>query len=171
MYPNASTRQVSHGAVHNALYVMPRGSLKKELIACLRQGKGNRRPRSRGKDRRRQIPDLFSIHLRPPEIEDRLMPGHWEGDLIMQGSNRSAVGTLVERTTRFVILVKMDGTNATDAMVGFSDKLNRVPRSLRLSMTYDQLSNVVGNNYASTPLGAVARANPIVCIGHGRLGE
>jgi IS30 family transposase len=122
---------------------MPRGSLKKELIACLRQGKGKRRPRSRGKDRRRQIPDLVSIHLRPPEIEDRLMPGHWEGDLIMGASNRSAVGTLVERTTRFVILVKMDGTTATDAMVGFSDKLNRVPRSLRLSMTYDQGSEMV----------------------------
>jgi IS30 family transposase len=143
MYPNDPTRQVSHEAIYNALYVMPRGSLKKELIACLRQGKGKRRPRSRGKDRRRQIPDLVSIHLRPPEIEDRLMPGHWEGDLIMGASNRSAVGTLVERTTRFVILVKMDGTTATDAMVGFSDKLNRVPRSLRLSMTYDQGSEMV----------------------------
>ncbi|MEQ5768286.1 IS30 family transposase [Halomonas sp. H33-56] len=143
MYPNDPTRQVSHEAIYNALYVMPRGSLKKELIACLRQGKGKRRPRSRGKDRRRQIPDLVSIHLRPPEIEDRLMPGHWEGDLIMGASNRSAIGTLVERTTRFVILVKMDGTTATDAMVGFSDKLNRVPRSLRLSMTYDQGSEMV----------------------------
>ena len=143
MYPNDPTRQASHEAFYNALYVMPRGSLKKELIACLRQGKGKRRPRSRGKDRRRQIPDLVSIHLRPPEIEDRLMPGHWEGDLIMGASNRSAVGTLVERTTRFVILVKMDGTTATDAMVGFSDKLNRVPRSLRLSMTYDQGSEMV----------------------------
>ena len=138
MFPNNTDRHVSHEAIYNALYLMPRGSLKKELIACLRQGNGKRRPRSRGKDRRQQIPDLVSIHLRPPEIEDRLMPGHWEGDLIIGANNRSAVGTLVERTTRLVILAKVDGTTATAAAVGFSDKLNKVPRSLRLSMTYDQ---------------------------------
>ncbi|GHB14231.1 hypothetical protein GCM10007159_40760 [Modicisalibacter luteus] len=66
------------------------------------------------------------------------MPGHWEGDLIVGANNRSAVGTLVERTTRLVLLVKLDGTTATAAATGFSDKLNEVPRSLRLSMTYDQ---------------------------------
>jgi IS30 family transposase len=141
MFPDDTDRQPSHEAIYNALYVMPRGSLKKELIACLRQGKGKRRPRSRGKDRRQQIPDLVSIHLRPPEIEDRLMPGHWEGDLIIGANNRSAVGTLVERTTRLVILAKVDGTTA--AAVGFSDKLNEVPRSLRLSMTYDQGREIV----------------------------
>lgn len=66
------------------------------------------------------------------------MPGHWEGDLIMGANNRSAVGTSVERTPRLVILVKLDGRTATAAAVGFSDKLNEVPRALRLSMTYDQ---------------------------------
>ena len=116
---------------------MPRGTLKKELVACLRQGNGKRRPRSRGQDRRNQIPELVSIHRRPPEIKDRLMPGHWEGDLIMGANNRFAVGTLVERTMRLVILAKLDGTMAT-AAIGFSDKLNEVPRALRLSMTYDQ---------------------------------
>jgi len=100
MFPDNTDRHVSHETIYNALYLMPRGSLKKELIACLRQGNGKRRPRSRGKARRQQIPDLVSIHLRPPEIEDRLMPSHWEGDLIMGANNRSAVGTLVERTTR-----------------------------------------------------------------------
>jgi len=143
MFPDNTDRHVSHEAIYNALYLMPRGSLKKELLACLRQGKGKRRPRSRGKDRRQQFPDLVSIHLRPPEIEDRLMPGHWEGDLIMGANNRSAVGTLVERTTRLVILAKVDGTTATAAAVGFSDKLNEVPRSLRLSMTYDQGKEMV----------------------------
>nr|WP_245798009.1 IS30 family transposase [Chromohalobacter japonicus] len=136
MSPNDSRRQVSHEAIYNALYGMPRGSLKKELIACLRQGNGKRRPRSRGTDRRQQIPDLVSIHRRPPEVEDRLIPGHQEGDLIISANNRSAVGTLVERTTRLVILAKVDG--ATAAAVGLSDKLNEVLRSLRLSMTYDQ---------------------------------
>jgi len=138
-----SRRQVSHEAIYNALYVMPRGSLKKELIACLRQGSGKRRPRSRGKDRLQQIPELVSIHMRPPEIEDRLMPGQWEGDLIIGANNRSAVGTLLERTTRLVILAKVDGTTATAAAVGFSDKLNEVPRSLRLSVTYDQAREMV----------------------------
>lgn len=95
MFPDDSSRRVSHETIYNALYVMLRGMLKKELIACLRQRNGKRRPRSRGKDRRGQLPDLVSIHQRPPEIEDRLMPGHWEGDLIMGADNRSAVGTLV----------------------------------------------------------------------------
>ncbi len=76
MFPNNTDRHVSHEAIYSALYLMPRGSLKKELIACLRQGNGKRRPRSRCKDRRQQIPDLVSIHLRPPKTEDRLMPGH-----------------------------------------------------------------------------------------------
>lgn len=138
MSPNDTRRQVSHETIYNALYVMPRGSLKKELVACLRQGNGKRRSRRRGKDRRQQIPDLVSIHMRPPEVEDRLMPGHWEGDLIIGANNRSAVGTLVERSTRLVLLAKVDGTTATAAAVGFSDKLNEVPRALRLSMTYDQ---------------------------------
>lgn len=138
MNPDDPNRQISHESIYNALYVMPRGSLKKELIACLRQGQSKRRPRSRGQDRRQQIPDLVSIHLRPASIEDRVMPGHWEGDLIMGADNRSAIGTLVERTTRLVILARMDGTTATAASVAFSDKLNDVPRALRLSMTYDQ---------------------------------
>jgi len=138
MSPNDLRRRVSHKAIYNALYVMPRGRLKKELIACLWHGNVKRRPRSRGKDRRQQIPDLVSIHMRPPEIKDCLMPGHWEGDLIIGANNRSVVGTLVERTTRLVILAKVDGTTATAAAIGFSDKLNEVPRSLRLSMTYDE---------------------------------
>lgn len=138
MNPDDPHRRISHESIYNALYVMPRGTLKKELIACLRQGNAKRRPRSRGRDRRQQIPDLVSIHLRPPSVEDRVMPGHWEGDLIMGAGNRSAIGALVERTTRLVILVRMDGTTATAASVAFSDKLNEVPRALRLSMTYDQ---------------------------------
>ncbi|SDL67472.1 hypothetical protein SAMN05661010_02238 [Modicisalibacter muralis] len=89
MNPDDPNRRISHESIYNALYVMPRGTLKKELIACLRQGNAKRRPRSRGRDRRRQIPDLVSIHLRPPSVEDRLMPGHWEGELIMGAGNRS----------------------------------------------------------------------------------
>ena len=74
---------------------MPRGELRTELIACLRQARKSRRPRARGADRRGSIPNMASIHMRPPKIEDRVMPGHWEGDLIKGARNASAVGTLV----------------------------------------------------------------------------
>ncbi|MCR3877580.1 IS30-like element IS1394 family transposase, partial [Pseudomonas aeruginosa] len=114
------------------------GELRKELIICLRQGKTTRRPRSGGVDRRGQIPDMVSIHVRPPEIEDRLMPGHWEGDLIKGKANASAVATLVERTSGYLILAKMNDATATSAVEGFSAALNRMPLAVRKSMTYDQ---------------------------------
>lgn len=143
MNPDNPDLQVSHESIYTALYVRPRGTLKKELLACLRQGHKTRRRRSQGQDRRPQIPDLVSIHMRPPEVEDRIMPGHWEGDLIMGAGNRSAIGTLVERTTRLVILCRMEGTTATAAAVAFSDKLNEVPAVMRKTMTYDRGSEMV----------------------------
>lgn len=81
MNPDNPELQVSHESIYNALYLHPKGSLKKELLACLRQGHKTRRRRSQGQDRRPQIPDLVSIHMREPEADDRVMPGHWEGDL------------------------------------------------------------------------------------------
>lgn len=89
-------------------------------------------------ERRGQIPEMVSIHVRPPEIEDRLMPGHWEGDLIEGKANTSSVGTLVERTSGYLMLVKMNDATATSAMEGFSAALNRMPLAMRKSMTYDQ---------------------------------
>ncbi len=112
--------------------------MRKELIICLRQGKTTRRPRSGGVDRRGQIPDMVSIHLRSPEIEDRLMPGHWEGDLIKGKANGSAVGTLVERTIGYLILARMADATATSAVNGFSAALNSMPAELKKSLTYDQ---------------------------------
>ena len=112
--------------------------LRRQLIALLRQGKSTRRPRSAGQDRRGQIPDMVSIHVRPPEIEDRLMPGHWEGDLIKGAGNQSAVGVLVERTTRLVLLCKMQSSTAESALAAFSAKLNAVAAPLRKTLTYDQ---------------------------------
>ncbi len=81
--------------------------VRRELVACLRQAHNKRTPRSKGQDRRGQIPDMLSIHLRPPEIEDRQFPGHWEGDLIKGEANASAVGTLVERASRLLMLIKL----------------------------------------------------------------
>ena len=75
-FPNAASYRVSHETIYSAVYLVPRGELRKELIGCLRQGRSTRKPRTRGTDRRGQIPDMQSIHVRPPEIKDRLIPGH-----------------------------------------------------------------------------------------------
>ncbi|MDH6147440.1 IS30 family transposase [Paraburkholderia sp. WSM4179] len=109
-----------------------------QLIACLRHGHSTRMPRTRGTDRRGQIPDMVSIHVRPPEIEDRLLPGHWEGDFIKGAGNQSSVGVLVERTSRLVLLAKMEDATAASALAGFSAKLNSIVAPLRQSFTYDQ---------------------------------
>jgi len=138
MNPDDNALHVSHETIYTALYAMPRGELRKELIACLRQSRKRRRPRARGKDRRGKIPNRVSIHKRPSEIEERLVPGHWEGDLIKGAKNASSVGTLLERTSLFVSLVKMDSASAEDAHKGFAHVLNRIDAQKRLSMTYDQ---------------------------------
>lgn len=130
--------QVSHETIYTAIYAMPRGELRTEVIGWLRFGHAKRRPRTRGEDRRGRIPDMVSIHDRPPEVEERLVPGHWEGDLIKGAYNRSAVGTLVERTTLFTVLSKMADASAEAALSGFSHVLNRIDAQNRLSLTYDQ---------------------------------
>ena len=107
VYPSNSEMRVSHETIYNCIYAMPVGELRKELIATLRHAHNKRLPRSKWQDRRGQITDMLSIHLRPPEIQDRQFPGHWEGDLIGGEANASAVGTLLERTSRLVMLVKL----------------------------------------------------------------
>jgi IS30 family transposase len=138
MNPDEPTLRVSHETIYTALYAMPRGELRTDLIACLRQARKSRRPRARGEDRRGMIPNMTSIHLRPPEIDERVIPGHWEGDLIKGSRNASAIGTLVERTSLFVALAKIDTASANAAIAGFSTVLNRIDEQRRLSMTYDQ---------------------------------
>ena len=137
-FADDSCRTVSHETIYTAIYVMPRGALRSDLISLLRQGHAKRRPRARGQDRRGQIPDMVSVHVRPPEIEDRLIPGHWEGDLIKGARNQSSVGTLVERSSRLVLLARMDGATADTAFAGFTSSLNRVHGSMRKTLTYDQ---------------------------------
>jgi len=138
MYPSDSTQHVSHETIYTAIYAQPRGELRRQLIACLRHGHSTRMPRTRGTDRRGQIADMVSIHVRPPEIEDRLLPGHWEGDFIKGANNQSSVGVLVERTSRLVLLAKMEDATAASALAGFSAKLNSIVAPLRQSFTYDQ---------------------------------
>jgi IS30 family transposase len=138
-FTDDQSRRVCHETIYSAIYVMPRGALRTDLISLLRQGHAKRRPRARGQDRRGQIADMVSLHVRPPEIEDRLIPGHWEGDLIKGARNQSCVGTLVERSSRLVLLARVEsGGTADAALAGFTGILNRVHGSMRKTMTYDQ---------------------------------
>jgi IS30 family transposase len=138
VHTDTPSLRVSHETIYTAIYAMPRGELRTQVIGWLRFGHAKRRPRARGEDRRGRIPDMVSIHDRPPEVGERLIPGHWEGDLIKGAYNRSAVGTLVERTTLFTVLSKMKDASAESALSGFSCVLNRIEAQKRLSMTYDQ---------------------------------
>ena len=137
-YPDDMSQRVSHETIYAALYVLPRGELRRQLLALLRQGRKIRRPRARGQDRRGQIPNMTSIHERPVEVEGRQVPGHWEGDLIKGARNASAVGTLVERTTRLVVLAKLGGTTAEEARKAFQRRFRRIPEALRRTLTYDR---------------------------------
>ena len=132
VFPDDPDRHVPHETIYTAIctaiYVQPRGELRKPLVVCLRQGRGTRLPRTRGEDRRGQFPDRVSIHVRPPEVEDRAMPGHWEGDFIKGAGNKSSAGVLVERTNRPVLLAKMDDATAASALAGLSAKLNSCRR-------------------------------------------
>ena len=141
LHPNETALRVSHETIYNVIYAQPRGELRRELIACLRLARIKRWPRSRGEDRRGQIADLLSIHVRPPEIEDRQFPGHWEGDLIKGAGNLSAVGTLVERSTRLLMLVKLPHPHpatAAHVLQAFTDKLNGIAKPMRQTLTYDR---------------------------------
>jgi IS30 family transposase len=138
MHPDEPAHRVSHETIYLALYALPRGELRKALLAQLRQGHTARRPRSRGQDRRGSLKNMTSIHDRPAEVATREVPGHWEGDLIKGAGNRSAVGTLVERTSRYVVLAQMDGTDAGAALEAFTRKFRRIPACVRKSLTYDQ---------------------------------
>ncbi len=138
MAPALDPVRLSHEAIYQAIYAMPRGELRSEVVALLRHGRNKRRPRARGHDRRGQIPNMVPISERPAEIEERLIPGHWEGDTIKGKYNRSAVGTLVERSTLFTLLARMNGTGAEAAVDGFTRVLDRVEVQKRLSITYDR---------------------------------
>lgn len=137
-YPTDMGKQLSAETIYAALYVLPRGHLRTELWATLRQARKARRPRSRGTDRRGQLLNMTPIADRPAEVASRIVPGHWEGDLIKGARNGSAVGTLVERTTRLVILARMEGADAVSAGEGFTRKLRHVPAPLRKTLTYDR---------------------------------
>jgi IS30 family transposase len=142
MYPDNTSMHISHEAIYSYIYVLPRGSLKKELLSYLRQQKKYKRRKGkhqpRNDEKRGQIPAMISIEERPKEVEDRTIPGHWEGDLIMGRWKRSALGTLVERTTRTVILVPLASKDALSVRKAFAREMKKLPVQMKLSLTYDQ---------------------------------
>ena len=141
-FPDDPMMRVSPETIYQSLYVQGRGALRKELHACLRTGRAIRRNRSRIQTRGR-IPGMVMISQRPPEAQDRAVPGHWEGDLIIGKANKSAVGTLVERSTRYVMLLHLEGDHTAetvrDAMVA---KVKTLPEHLVKSITWDQGSEM-----------------------------
>ena len=142
MHPDDPTRLISHETIYAAIYAQPRGGLKAEMIAALRQHKPSRGLRRTTLAGGSIAPESLRIIHRPEEIDGRLVPGHWEGDLIKGAFNRSAVGTVVERKTRFLILSKMRGCTAEAALEGFTRQMKRLPAVLRQSMTYDRGSEM-----------------------------
>lgn len=130
--------RISHETIYKSLYVQGRGELRRELARCLRTGRARRVPNGR-LEKRGGIADMVMISERPPEVEDRAVPGHWEGDLLMGKDNRSAIGTLVERSTRFVMLFPLrDGKSAEDVREAMTETVQKLPDSLRRSLTWDQ---------------------------------
>jgi IS30 family transposase len=129
--------RLSHETIYTALYAMPRGQLRARVLTLLRRRHKQRRPRS-GKVTRPFLDAITLIDDRPAEVAERLVPGHWEGDLIKGKLNQSRVGTLVERTTLFVALVKLEDGRAETTANAFATILNRFQSPKRLSMTYDQ---------------------------------
>jgi IS30 family transposase len=137
-HPDDEAMRVSHETIYKSIYVQGRGELRRELAACLRSGRAQRQPQSR-LERRGRIPDLVSISQRPAEADDRAVPGHWEGDLIMGSTNRSAIGTLVERATRFVILLHLPGRHGPiEVRNAMAAAIQQLPATLRRSITWDR---------------------------------
>jgi transposase, IS30 family len=137
-YPDDETMRVSYETIYQSIYVQGRGELRRELAACLRTGRAQRQPKGR-LERKGRIPDKVSISDRPGEVEDRKLPGHWEGDLVMGRNNRSAIGTLVERTTRYVILLHLPGRHgAIEVRDAMAAAILQLPEHLRRSITWDQ---------------------------------
>jgi IS30 family transposase len=148
-FPSQPEMWVSAETIYQSLYVQARGGLKRELTAFLRTGRSMRKPRRRETERRGRIPGMVLISERPPEVEDRAVPGHWEGDLILGSTaSGSAVGTLVERTTGFVMLLHLpEDHGALAVQEALVEKLATLPEQLKLSLTWDQGSEMA--NHAS----------------------
>lgn len=139
-YPQQPDMRVAAETIYTYLYVLPRGTLKKELLAALRRGHKHRRRRGRGQSLAptHRLEEMLSIEERPSDVAERTVPGHWEGDLLIGRNRQSALGTLVERTTRTTILVPLRSKYAEEVRKAFAREIKRLPMQMRLTLTYDQ---------------------------------
>ena len=139
-YPDDLDMRVSHETIYRTLFVQARGALRKELTACLRTGRTQRRPQMRTEHSGAgRLQNMILISDRPPEIEDRAVPGHWEGDLIIGKGGRSAIGVLVERSSRYVVLLHLPhGRTAEDVRAALTRQVSKLPAELRRTLTWDQ---------------------------------
>ncbi len=134
---------MSHETIYRSIYVQGRGALRRELAVCLRTGRALRKPHRKGDERRARIPGMVSISERPAEVEDRALPGHWEGDLILGKNGRSAIGTLVERKTRFLMLLHLPhGHGAKDVEQAMLTVTPKLPHRLWKTLTWDRGSEM-----------------------------
>lgn len=142
-FPQQPEMWVSHETIYRSIYVQGRGELRRELAVCLRTGRALRKPHRKTDERRGRIPGMVSISERPPEVEDRAVPGHWEGDLILGRNGRSAIGTLVERKTRFLMLLHLPrGRRASDVEQAMLAATKKLPQTLWKSLTWDRGSEM-----------------------------
>ena len=142
-FPNDAEMWVSHETIYQALYVQGRGGLARDLHQRLRTGRALRKTRRSVGERRGKIAGMVNIAERPPEVEDRAVPGHWEGDLITGQSNKSAIGTLVERATGFVMLLHLPDSHGADVVqAAMVEAMSRLPDTLRRTLTWDQGSEM-----------------------------
>ena len=146
-FPDDPEMWVSHETIYQALYVQGRGALKRELTRHLRTGRALRKPRRTGEERRGRISDMVNIAERPKEVEDRAVPGDWEGDLILGSlESASAIGTLVERATGFVMLLHLVGDHTAETVANaMTVKMSQLPEELRRSLTWDQGSEMANH--------------------------
>ncbi len=154
-FPDDAEMRVSHETIYQSLYVQGRGVLRKELASCLRTGRAIRRRRDqRNGNGPGKIPGMVNISERPAEVQDRAVPGHWEGDLIIGAGGRSAIGTLVERTTRFVMLLHLpNGHSAAEVNTAMAAKIAELPTALVRSITWDQGSELSRHHQFSIDTG------------------
>ena len=145
-FPDDPGMRVSHETIYQSIYVQGRGALRRELAVCLRTGRALRKPRRKAGERRGKIPGMVMISERPAEAGDRAVPGHWEGDLIIGKDNKSAIGTLVERSTRFVMLLHLPGGYGPEPVAAAMTRaMGGLPDAIRRSLTWDQGREMTGH--------------------------